>query len=172
MKRYSRASDDVFRHIEQVRADWYSPYLDDVSIDALFVFDDESTLPVLKHGGYPAQALCRITSVRQRVLGIADVVITIDRANWLNLHAEERAALIDHELCHVERVVNKKGGGFQIDGADRPKLKIRPHDRQYGWFDEVAQRHGDASPEVRQAKQLIASAGQLYLDFSGRKVAA
>ena len=30
---------------------------------------------------------------------------------------------------------------------------------------EVARRHGEASPEMRQAKQLLASTDQLYFDF-------
>jgi hypothetical protein len=51
---------------------------------------------------------------------------------------------------------------------DRPKLTLRRHDFQAGWFHEIAQRHGEASPEVRSAKQLMAGTGQLYFDFGPR----
>lgn len=165
MKSYSHASDDVLRTIERMRLEYYSPDLDGVTVAALFVFDLEVTEPVLTHGGYPAQAVCRITPVRDRALGVADAVILIDRSNWLMLGAKQRDALIDHELHHLERIVDEETELPKTDAVDRPKLRIRKHDHQYGWFDAIAQRHGDASPEVRQAKQLIASTGQLYLDF-------
>lgn len=167
MKSYSVASDDVMGHIERIREQYHSPDLDGVTLAALFVFDLEATEPVLTHGGYPAQALCRITPVRDRALGVADAVIVIDRSNWLTLSARQRDALIDHELFHLERVLDDETGVPKSDAVDRPKLAIRKHDHQFGWFDAIAQRHGDASPEVRQAKQLIASTGQLYLDFNG-----
>jgi hypothetical protein len=55
-----------------------------------------------------------------------------------------------------------------FDAVGRPKLLMRKHDHQFGWFDEVAQRHGEASPEVRQARVLMESSGQLYFDFEPR----
>lgn len=165
MKTYSQASEDVLRIIERVREEYYSPDLDGVTVAALFVYDMEATEPVLTHGGYPAQALCRITPVRDRALGVADAVIVIDRSNWLTLTIREREALLDHELHHLERVVDEDTELPKTDAVDRPKLAIRKHDHQFGWFDSVAERYGDASPEVRQAKQLIAATGQLYLDF-------
>jgi hypothetical protein len=117
------------------------------------------------HQGYPAQAVCRLTPIRDRALGIADAVVVIDRANWLTLSQRQKEALLDHELTHLERVVDEETGKPKFDAVGRPKLAIRRHDRQLGWFDEVARRHGDASPEMRQAKQLVANTGQLYFDF-------
>lgn len=173
MKSYSHASDDVLRTIERMRDEYYSPDLDDVTIAALFVFDLEATEPVLTHGGYPAQAVCRLTPVRDRALGVADAVILIDRSNWLMLGAKQRDALMDHELHHLERVVDEETDLPKTDAVDRPKLAIRKHDFQIGFFTEIAERHGDASPEVRLCKQLIAATGQLYLDFgSGQQKAA
>lgn len=168
MKTYSAASDDVLRTIERMRNEFYSPELDGVTVAALFVYDLEATEPVLMHGGYPAQAVCRITPVRDRALGVADAVILIDRSNWLMLGVRQRDALVDHELHHLERVVDDETELPKTDAVDRPRLRIRKHDHQYGWFDAIAQRHGDASPEVRQATQLIESTGQLYLDFGAR----
>lgn len=167
MKTYSDASDDVIRTITRMRREFHSPDLDEVTIGALFVFNLQSTLPVLKHHGYPAQAVCRITPTRSRALGVPDVIIEIDRSNWLTLSPRQRDALIDHELCHIERVLHKRTGIPATDTVDRPKLKIRRHDHEYGWFDEVAQRHGEYSPEVRQARQLLEMTGQLYFDFGG-----
>ncbi len=167
MKSYAQASDEVRRIIERMHTAFHSPDLDGVTISALFVFDLEATEPVLTHGGYPAQAVVRITPVRDRALGVADAVIVIDRSNWLMLNAPSRDALIDHELQHLERVVDDDTELPKTDAVDRPKLSIRKHDHQFGWFDAIAERHGEASPELRQARQLIAQTGQMYLDLGG-----
>jgi hypothetical protein len=163
MKTYSRVPEEVDRIIETLRLEFH-PQIEGVTIQALFVYDDESQDKVLQHGGYPAQALVRLTPTRDRALGVADAVIVIDRANWLALSGQQRDGLLDHELYHLERVVDEDDLP-QVDAVNRPKLALRKHDHQFGWFDEIAHRHGDNSPEVRQAKQLIAQTGQLYLDF-------
>jgi hypothetical protein len=164
LKSYSAASDDVVRCIKRMR-DEHHEDLEHVTISALFVFDLEASDCVLTHQGYPAQAVMRITPVRDRALGVFDAVILVDRANWSVLSAAQRDGLIDHELTHLERVLDEETGEPKTDAVDRPKIAIRKHDHQFGWFDEIAQRHGDASPEVRQAKQLIQQTQQLYFDF-------
>jgi Putative phage metallopeptidase len=169
MKTYSQAP-DAADCIEKIQAD-YHPDLDGVGIAALFVFDEEaSSEHVLKHHGYPAGAVVRITPLRDRAQGLADASIIIDRASWLALSQPQREALIDHELTHLTRVLDEETEQPKSDVLGRPKLAMRQHDHQFGWFDEIAQRHGDASPEVRQAKLLMESSGQLYFDF-GRKAA-
>jgi hypothetical protein len=69
--------------------------------------------------------------------------------------------LIDHELTHLA----KKGTIF--DPLDRPKLSMRLHDHQFGWFDQIAKRHGRASIEVKQVRAFFESSGQMYFDFEG-----
>jgi hypothetical protein len=163
VKTYSQAP-DADSCIEKIRATYHQE-LRGVTVAALFVFDHESSVPVLKHQGYPAGAVVRITPLKDRALGIADAQIVIDRAGWLALSQRQRDALVDHELTHLTRKVDKETGEMLIDILDRPKLVMRKHDHQHGWFDEIAQRHGEASPEVRQARRLIESSGQLYFDF-------
>lgn len=167
-KTYSNASDDVLSCIERMREAHYDheTSLLHVTIAALFMHDDENSDSVLSHQGYAAQAMVRITPVRDRKLGVADAVIIVDRANWLRLNVQQRDALIDHELYHLERVADDESGELKFDAVDRPKLRIRKHDHQFGWFDAIAERHGEASAELRQARNLIAATGQLYLDFS------
>lgn len=166
MKTYSPAP-DADNCIGSVRDDYHDE-LAGVTVSALFVFDTESTTAVLKHQGYPALAVVRITPIRDRALQIADATIVVDRSGWLTLSQRQRDALIDHELTHLRRVVDKETGHPVFDVLDRPKLAMRRHDHQFGWFDEIAQRHGEASPEVRQAQTLMESSGQLYFDFSRR----
>lgn len=171
MKTYSAASSDLLLCIARMHAEYHTD-LNSVHVAALFVFDDEESEPVLKHQGYPAQAVCRITPTRDRALGVADAVIVVDRAIWTTLSQRQRDGLIDHELTHLERALDEETGRPKVDAVGRPKLVMRRHDHQLGWFDEVAHRHGDASPEVRQAKQLFESSGQLYFDFQSDRAAA
>jgi hypothetical protein len=167
MKRYTTASTDLADCIERVQLEYHSE-LQDVTVGALFVFDEDSEAPPLMHGGYPAAAVVRITPIRDRALGVADAVIIVDRDGWIDLTAPQRIALIDHELTHLTRVLDEKTQRPKRDAIGRPKLRIRKHDHQLGWFDEVAQRHGEASPEVRQARALVEQTQQLYFDFSAR----
>lgn len=170
MKTYSSAP-DVQECLDRMQGKHHED-LDGVRVVALFVFDDEeSSAQVLRHQGYAAQAVTRIIPLRERVLTVVDALIVVDRAVWMSLSYLQRDALVDHELTHLQRVEDEEiEGNFLCDSLGRPKLCMRQHDHQFGWFDDVAQRHGDASPEVCQAKALIASTGQLYFDFE-RKAA-
>lgn len=167
MKTYSAASTDLIDHIERMQSENH-PDLEIVNVGALFVFDEEHSDPVLKHQGYPAAAVVRITSLRDRALGMADAIIVVDRSTWASLSMAQKDALIDHELYHLVQVVDEETNKPKGDSLGRPKLKMRQHDHQLGWFDEIAQRHGEASPEIRQARQLIEQTQQLYFDFSSR----
>jgi hypothetical protein len=168
-KTFSQAP-DVTSTIETVQSEHHEDLVG-ITVAGLFAFDTESSLPVLKHQGYPAGAVVRITPLKDRALGMADATIVVDRAGWLALSQRQRIALLDHELTHLERKIDKETGELVCDVLDRPKLGMRKHDHSFGWFDEVAQRHGEASPEVRQARVLMESSGQLYFDFEPRAVA-
>lgn len=162
-KRYESASSEVFSLIQTVRDRYYTD-LEPVTVGALFCVDQKG-VPCLKHQGYPAAAICRIVPAMDRAAGLQDAQIVIDRAVWQDLNLQQKTALIDHELHHIETVLDDDGQ-MQCDAQDRPKLKIRKHDWQFGWFDEVANRHGKDSMEVRQAQQMVEASGQLYFDFA------
>jgi hypothetical protein len=167
MKTFSSAP-EVLDCIAKMRAAHHQE-LEGVTVAALYAFDSESGDQVLKHQGYPAGAVVKINSLRDRALGLADATIVVDRAMWLFQSALQREALIDHELTHLTRKMDEETGRPQYDAIDRPKLAMRMHDHQLGWFDEVAKRHGEHSPEVRQAKNLMESSRQLYFDFGPAK---
>jgi hypothetical protein len=44
------------------------------------------------------------------------------------------------------------------------------HDREFGWFDEIARRHREHSIEIRQSTRLVEDVGQLYFGFAAGKV--
>lgn len=164
MKVYSAASIDLETAIESMVRE-HHPDLKDVRIGALFVFDDEKSEQVLVHNGYPAAAVVRITSLRERALNMPDAVIVVDRASWQSINHMQHCALIDHELTHLTRFLDSETQQPTWDALGRPRLKMRRHDHQLGWFDEVAARHGENSVEVRQARDLVQSTYQLYFEF-------
>jgi hypothetical protein len=124
--------------------------------------DGELVAPAIRHHGVPALGLCAILPTKYRVLGLGDALVTVDGDRWDDMGEPEQAALLDHELTHLELVMIQVDV-VKMDDAQRPVLRIRPHDHTFGWFDGVAQRHGSASQEVQQAKQFADDVGQLYL---------
>lgn len=159
-----------------------------VTVAVLSVADiDEETgeiRPALADNGYPVAATIKITSLKDRVLGVADAVITIDAASWSELDEAGRLALLDHELCHL----TVRGGDKGIVGLDRdgqldrhprcddhgrPVLKIRRHDWQLGGFREIAKRHGSKSLDVRAVRACRDErSGQYFWDFDPVATAA
>lgn len=162
-KQYDKASKDVLDRIHRMRQK-YHQHLDQVRIGALFVFTDEPEC-ALKQQGYEKAAMAKIIGTQERAAGLPDALIVIDRYTYSGLTAKECDALIDHELTHIAPEIDDNGAP-KFDVLDRPKLKMRLHDWQLGWFDEVAQRHGEHAPEVKQARELMEGSGQLYFDFS------
>lgn len=118
----------------------------------------------LKLHGYPCAAVVKITPYRQRVQGVADAVITLDGGTWKGLARAEKVALIDHELTHLE-LARDEDGHVKTDDAGRPKLKMRLHDVQAGWFVDIARRHGAASFEVKQARETYEAYRQQFFEF-------
>jgi hypothetical protein len=115
----------------------------------------------ITHGGYPAAAKIKIVSLKDRLTKKYDVELLLDDDHWEEANEEERIALLDHELSHLEICFNK-GGGVKLDDLGRPKLKIIPGDIiQSDGFKDVIKRHGDNAPEVishRNASLKIESA--------------
>lgn len=118
----------------------------------------EPTGDALKLHGYPCYATIKIRGPKDRGAGLGDVLLTIDAYRWDELSRESQTALIDHELTHVELCVNDEGL-VKRDDYDRPKVRMRLHDHQFGWFDEIAYRHGAASVEVEQLRMFCDSSG-------------
>lgn len=106
--------------------------------------------PAIKFQGYAARGVCKILGYREQVKGNGDAEITID-GEWWEDHTttdDQRLALLDHELTHL--VIDES----ERDQAGRPKMLMRKHDFQVGWFLDVAARWGAASGEVEQAQVL------------------
>lgn len=131
-----------------------------VSITGLFVYaaknkDGEPVGNALSHGGYPASATIRITSLAERRMGLGDAVLMIDGDSWKEEPTARRVAIIDHELTHLEPKPGKRGIGVQMDDLGRPKLMMRLHDFHFGGFHEVAVRNHESSVEKSTVERLL-----------------
>lgn len=135
----------------------------EVTVGALFCYDDEDeNKPCVMLHGRECLAVVQIVSAKNRAAGMPDALITIDRGRYQKAASRRRESLLAHELHHL--ILKPK----EVDGAGRPKLVMREHDRQFGWFDEIAKRYGDDAWEIIQAREMIKDAGQLYFGIDYR----
>lgn len=153
---FEKASDDQLALLRAI-IDEHHPELAEAGVtvallEARAETDEEGDPkgPAITVGGYPAIGSCQVTPYLGRVQGLADALIKIDALWWEDADDQERSALLDHEVMHLQL---KEGD--ERDRAGRPRLKLRKHDRQHGWFDAIARRWGPASQEHQQCKALL-----------------
>lgn len=166
-KIYESADKDALDRLGSIIKSHHPELADNgVTIGVVYVSSDAEEegqgTSVLKVGGYPAQATAKITTPLERSQGMADGIIQIDKRIWSKKTSAQKDALLDHEITHFN-VKLDANDALLTDTNDRPKLVMRKHDRQLGWFDEIATRHGKDSPEVEQATEFVKGAGQTYL---------
>lgn len=172
MPTLERAPAEALEIVNEMTEKYHGALRDaELTIDVFFAFaktdehgDTESC--AVKLHGYPCAAVVKINSYTLRAKGHADAEITIDGDNWDTWTDDQCRALIDHELEHLE-LKTDKDGLLVRDDLDRPKLRMRKHDHQYGWFDSVARRHGEASLEQQQYDELVASRRQMWFAWEG-----
>ena len=179
MATYRKADADVTSRIKALITANH-PELEEagVKVGARFAFaptDEETGEPktcALKHHGYPAAAIVRIVSQKDRSLGFPDAIVDIDGEAWLKEWSEERkSSVLDHELLHLE-VKRDEDGAVQLDDCNRPKLKMRLHDFEIGGFEVIAKRYGSDAIEVAAAQKIADEYGNLLFNFAAGPTAA
>lgn len=174
MKIYDQAPEEVRTRVAALLEKFHTDLLAArVVVDLLMVsLDGDEGDAVMLHG-HACFAVIRITSTKERAAGRGDAEMLIDGAKYEAMSGAQRDALLDHELYHLN-VAKDRFGVFKIDSGDRPQLKMRQHDHEFGWFDAIAKRHGAASFEVQQAEAFRRGSGQLSFgwDVGGRTTAA
>jgi hypothetical protein len=155
---YERASEEVEDTARAV-IEKHFPDLKEAAPRIDYLFARSESGPALKLSGYPCTALVRIVGKKDRAKGQGDAEICIDEEQWEDMTPEEKTALLDHELYHL-RVNRGDDGQIKVDEYSRPSLSMRKHDIQAGWFIEVAQRNGQHSAEVQQARDIYDDHGQ------------
>jgi hypothetical protein len=178
---YERAPSAIQAMVERA-IEQYHPELAKVrlTVDTVIVTrldKDEQSVHALSKNGYPTDAKISVTSLVDRARGLADAKLMIDGLEWNAANDRQRAALIDHELEHLDTIELKPTKkepdrcGPKYDDLGRPCLKIRPHDWELAGFKDVAERHGHHSPEARQFSHFRMAYAQLNL-FPGNEVLA
>jgi hypothetical protein len=138
----------------------HKPILDHrVRIDFMFAYAEENEKgelcgSAITHDGIQALGLCKKMGPKERCKGMGDVEILLDGNWWQGASEGEKEALLDHELYHISVSADK-------DDLGRPKIKMRKHDFQFGWFTRVAARHAE-SIERQQAREIMEHAGQFF----------
>ena len=173
---YESAGDDVREIVAEVM-EKYHGQLHEAGVEIAVKMavakrdkDGRPRLPALKVRGVPANGAIRVTTPLERSMDVGDAIMLLDGEQWPDWSDAQRRALIDHELTHLI-VADTGDDDKDTDDYGRPKLSIRPHDREFGWFDEVAKRHGEHSFEHSQLaafrKSCIDPGGsQLWLSFA------
>lgn len=124
----------------------------DLAVDVLMAFaavdkDGNQTGVAVKLHGVPCLATIRVVNLKDRVAGLGDVRIILDGDRWPESSDARRRALIDHELNHVE-LQRDDAGAVKTDDAERPVVKLKPHDFELGGFWATVVRHGKDAPEA------------------------
>lgn len=167
-KVYSKAPSGVAERVAHLLKVFHRPLHDaGLRVDLVSVADnDPDNDAPLKLNGYPCAAVVRVIGLKDRSKGAGDVEVVIDEARYIQMNDGEKDALLDHELEHIELQL-KKNGRVAIDACGRPKCKMRLHDVQFGWFRSIAERHGIASHECKQATKLYLNHTQTFFAFVG-----
>lgn len=169
MSTYTKASAEVRELADAILTEFktHLPVVESkVKIDFLFAYaevgeDGESKGHALTKHGVRALGITRKLGLKDRAMGRGDCEICLDGDWWKEATEGRRKALLDHELHHIE-VRTDQDGVVLRDDLKRPKLKLRKHDVEVGWFAIVAGRHGSNSLELEQAKAVWDSYGQLF----------
>ena len=156
MSWYSIANEEVNLTIQKVMKENHGDlHAEGVTITALIARSEEG--PALKVGGKEALGCIRVTKLTERTLGLGDALMILDGESMMAWSSKRLQAVIDHELRHLMLAKNKKTGQIQLDDEGRPKLRIRPHDFEFGWFARTAELYGEESYEVSQAREIVAA---------------
>lgn len=168
--RYEKGSKETLAIVKELVKEFHVDLdTQGVKIDVIMAFAPENDAGekvgcAVRLHGYQANALTKVVNLMNRVMGRGDAEIILDGDTWDSLPEKHKRAVLDHQL-HFLVVRRNHAGEVLVDTHGRPKLGMRKHDRQIGWFDAIAKRHGEDSVEVQQAKAIFDEAGQVYFGF-------
>lgn len=171
MPTYSECDHDVRELLQQLMEKYHKPLADaEVQVDLVFAYattdeNGDKLGPALKKNGLRAAAIAKNIGLKERTKGCGDCEISIDGDEWPTYTLKQKKALLDHELTHFELKIDKHGLVVR-DDLERPKIRIRPHDREVGWFDAVVNRHGREAFEFSHFNDIWQSTRQMNLPFN------
>ena len=163
---YEVADESVVKVIDKA-AELYHAELKqyDVKIMAIMAFgprneEDVITRPAIRKNGNACAACIRVLPLKERLVKHADAEMTIDGDKWEEYNDDIRIALVDHELSHLDIKLDKDGN-LKKDSLKRPMLGTIRDDIVYWGNSHIAERHGENSIEVINAKALKEKFGEV-----------
>ena len=82
---------------------------------------------------------CKKAGDFSKALAEHDFAILLNEESWSRMDEKQRAALVDHELCHAGITITKKGA---------VKYRVRKHDLEE--FRDIVERHGLWKEDIRK----------------------
>lgn len=160
-KIYTNATDDVYAMMDD--AIRHHPHLveNEVKIAIVMIagYDKEDMLvPATKEHGAYSPGMVSLVKGKRRVNNQNDVEIFLDQHFVDHSPREKTVALIDHELEHVQMVLDRNGIVSVDETTGRKKLKLKPDDWTLTGFLSVVRRHGD---NANEAASVLNIAGQV-----------
>jgi hypothetical protein len=110
-------------------------HLDDAKIAVAWMLDVKANVD-----GFLVLGKCKKQSDLDREMREFDFVIFLNSTTWKQFNEKQRAALMDHELCHAGVAEDKKSGDQVLDERGRKVYRIKKHDIEE--FESVIRRHG------------------------------
>jgi hypothetical protein len=128
--------------------------------------------PAVKHHGREAWAVVKRTSLKDRVAGQSDAIITIDDPKWETLNDIQREALIHHEIEHLQLKLDPteavEAQIADLDDHNRPKLTMKPHDWEVTGFRATVEKYGVQALDWKQTVDFMQGEdGQFLMGFAG-----
>lgn len=100
--------------------------------------------------GHMRLGQCRKRGDLDRELDGFDFMLLLNKEAWPGLNETQKRALVDHELCHAQIVIDSDGNPKKND-RDRLVCRIKKHDTEE--FRAVVERHGLWTADLEQIAQ-------------------
>jgi len=143
----------------------YHPRLSDAGVKVGIIMAYNPDGPAIKRTGHGVLAQIKPIPLKDRLTKGYDAELLIDEREYRDLRPEQRLALMDHELRHLDTIdLSPKGPGvarlenpnapaWKTDDIGRPKLRSVPGNWDAGdGFRDVVSRHGADAIEYRNLK--------------------
>jgi len=117
--------------------------------------------------GHQILGKCKRASDLDRELADFDFVILLQRSFWnsISVTPAQRAALLDHELCHAAPKLDKYGDYLE-DERGRRVYRTRKHDIEE--FTAIVERHGVWKRDLERFAAALHRSAQGELDLKGQ----
>jgi hypothetical protein len=139
--------------MEEFHGDLYSLEVT-VGVEFASLAEDDEGPSAVVVNGYPVPADVRVTPLRQRLHGVPDAVLTVDRRWYRGAGEATQVALFDHHLCRLKLARDAKGA-VRSDDLGRPKLEKVLCDWSLCGFEAVLRRHGQAALEAQLFRRAV-----------------